>query len=156
PAGAAAAARRWLSPASASWSAREIPKSAATFSAVTPMWQSSKGSVSAPTMASTVTPSRIRWPHRSPGSQYWPRLIDSAPPATAALVPQTGNETSHDRSHLTPAGAPEEIMPSCAHAPRPHKTPRPHQVRATAENLDRQGPEVQAARPGMGGARQAN
>src|SRR6516162_1133346 len=50
------------------------------------MWQSSKGSVSAPTMASTVTPSRIRWPHRSPGSQYWPRLIDSAPPATAASV----------------------------------------------------------------------
>src|SRR6516162_2106340 len=34
-------------------------------------------------MASMTAPSRIRWPHRSPGTQYWPRLIDSAPPATA-------------------------------------------------------------------------
>ena len=29
------------------------------------------------------TPSCIRCPHRKPGSQYCPRLIDSAPPATA-------------------------------------------------------------------------
>ena len=35
-------------------------------------------------MASTTTPSCIRWPQRMAGSQYWPRLIDSAPPATAA------------------------------------------------------------------------
>src|SRR5215831_9051664 len=83
PAAAAAAARRWLSAASASWSSRETPKSWATFSAVTPMWQSSNGSVSAPTMASTTLPSCIRWPQRMAGSQYWPRLIDSAPPATA-------------------------------------------------------------------------
>jgi hypothetical protein len=48
------------------------------------MWQLSNGSVSAPTMASTATPSCIRWPQRMLGSQYWPRLIDSAPPATAA------------------------------------------------------------------------
>src|SRR5215469_474035 len=34
-------------------------------------------------MASMTAPSRIRCPHRSPGTQYWPRLIDSAPPATA-------------------------------------------------------------------------
>src|SRR6266851_4111696 len=47
------------------------------------MWQPSNGSVSAPTMASTTTPSLIRWPHRMAGSQYCPRLIDSAPPATA-------------------------------------------------------------------------
>src|SRR6516165_4908786 len=47
------------------------------------MWQPSNGSVSAPTMASMTAPSRIRWPHRSPGTQYWLRLIDSAPPATA-------------------------------------------------------------------------
>src|SRR5215467_14095460 len=47
------------------------------------MWQSSNGSVSAPTIASTTTPSCIRWPQRMPGSQYWPRLIDSEPPATA-------------------------------------------------------------------------
>src|SRR5580658_6139633 len=47
------------------------------------MWQASNGSVSAPTIASTVTPSCIRCPHRRPGSQYWPRLIDSVPPATA-------------------------------------------------------------------------
>jgi len=44
------------------------------------MWQLSNGSVSAPTMASTATPSCIRWPQRMLGSQYWPRLIDSAPP----------------------------------------------------------------------------
>src|SRR5579871_2665369 len=48
------------------------------------MWQASNGSVNAPTMASTTAPSCIRCPHRMPGSQYWPRLIDSAPPATAA------------------------------------------------------------------------
>src|SRR5258708_5779448 len=47
------------------------------------MWQASNGSVSAPTMASMTTPSCIRCPHRMPGSQYCPRLIDSAPPATA-------------------------------------------------------------------------
>src|SRR5689334_4087147 len=84
PASVAAAARWWLSAARASWSSRETPKSVATFSAVTPMWQSSNGSVSAPTMASITTPSCIRWPQRRPGTQYWPRLIDSAPPATAA------------------------------------------------------------------------
>src|SRR5712691_5608406 len=47
------------------------------------MWQPSNGSVSAPTTASTTAPSPIRWPHRMPGSQYCPRLMDSAPPATA-------------------------------------------------------------------------
>src|SRR5215813_3032772 len=83
PASVAAAARWWLSAARASWSSRETPKSWATFFAVTPMWQSSNGSVSAPIIASTTTPSCIRWPQRMPGSQYWPRLIDSDPPATA-------------------------------------------------------------------------
>src|SRR6516165_9812665 len=34
-------------------------------------------------MASTTVESCIRWPQRIAGSQYWPRLIDSAPPATA-------------------------------------------------------------------------
>src|SRR6266700_1122001 len=48
------------------------------------MWQLSNGSVSAPTIASTVPPSPIRCPQRMLGSQYWARLIDSAPPATAA------------------------------------------------------------------------
>src|SRR5664279_2905270 len=47
------------------------------------MWQCSKGSLSAETMASTTTPSPIRWPQRSPGNQYWALLIDSAPPAPA-------------------------------------------------------------------------
>src|SRR5580704_10229039 len=37
-------------------------------------------------MASTATASCIRRPQRKSGSQYWPRLIDSAPPATAASV----------------------------------------------------------------------
>src|SRR5215813_12960207 len=83
PASVAAAARWWLSAARVSWSCRETPKSWATFSAVTPMWQSSNGSVSAPIIASTTTPSCIRCPQRMAGSQYWPRLIDSEPPATA-------------------------------------------------------------------------
>ena len=55
----------------------------ATFSAVTPMWQASNGSVSAPVMASMATVSFIRAPQRMLGSQYGARLIDSAPPATA-------------------------------------------------------------------------
>ncbi len=83
PASAAAAARRWLSAASASCSSRVTPYSSATFSAVTPMWHESNGSVSPPTMASTAVVSPIRWPHRMEGSQYGARLIDSAPPATA-------------------------------------------------------------------------
>src|SRR6266487_4992410 len=55
----------------------------ATFSAVTPIWQLSNGSFSAPTTASTAAVSPIRWPQRMDGSQYGARLIDSAPPATA-------------------------------------------------------------------------
>ena len=47
------------------------------------MWQAANGSDSPPTTASITLPSPIRWPQRMPGSQYWPRLIDSAPPATA-------------------------------------------------------------------------
>src|SRR5262249_47140977 len=47
------------------------------------MWQPSNGSLTAPTMASTTALSPIRWPHRRPGTQYWPRLMTSAPPATA-------------------------------------------------------------------------
>ena len=35
------------------------------------------------TTASTTVPSCIRCPQRMAGSQYWPRLIDSEPPATA-------------------------------------------------------------------------
>jgi hypothetical protein len=66
-----------------SWSARDTWYSAATFSAVRPMWHPSNGSDSAPVMASTAAPSPIRWPQRMPGSQYGARLIDSAPPATA-------------------------------------------------------------------------
>jgi hypothetical protein len=34
-------------------------------------------------MASTTVPLPIRWPQRKPGTPYWPRLIDSAPLATA-------------------------------------------------------------------------
>ncbi len=47
------------------------------------MWQACHGSFSAPTTGSMALPSPIRWPQRMPGSQYGPRLIDSAPPATA-------------------------------------------------------------------------
>src|SRR5262249_51774946 len=85
------------------------------------MWQSSKGSVSAPTMASTVTPSRIRWPHRSPGSQYWPRrprlpcwrgVNALGPPAPGSVrVPELdGRRRRYDR--LQPAAA-EPVHGEC-------------------------------------------
>ncbi len=82
----ALAARWWLSTASASWSSREMPHLPATFSAVTPMWQSSKGSVSAPTIMSTADVSPMRAPQRIAGTPYRPRLITSAPPARATSV----------------------------------------------------------------------
>ncbi len=55
----------------------------ARFSAVTPMWMWSNGSVSPPTTGSTTPVSPMRAPQRTSGIQYGPRLIDSAPPATA-------------------------------------------------------------------------
>src|SRR5437588_857880 len=79
----AVAARWWLWTASASWSRRDMPLFLAMFSAVTPMWQSSKGSVSAPTIASTTAPSFIRWPQRSPGPQFSRRLVLQAAPIFA-------------------------------------------------------------------------
>ncbi len=63
----AAAARRWLSTASASWSSREILYFFATFSAVTPMWTSSNGSLSAPTIMSIIVVSFMRAPQRIAG-----------------------------------------------------------------------------------------
>jgi hypothetical protein len=68
PSAVALAARWWLWTASASWSSREMPHLPATFSAVTPMWQSSKGSVRAPTIMSTAWVSPMRAPQRSAGS----------------------------------------------------------------------------------------
>ena len=68
PAEIAAAARLWLSSAKASWSARVIWCSAATFSAVTPMCPVPKGQVSAPTIMSTAAVSPIFWPQRAAGS----------------------------------------------------------------------------------------
>src|SRR5215211_2528513 len=60
-----------------------MPHLPATFSAVTPMWQSSKGSVRAPTIMSEALVSPMRAPQRIAGTPYRPRLIDSAPPARA-------------------------------------------------------------------------
>ena len=83
PSARAAAARRCDSAANASWRSREMLPRSARRSAVIPMWSLSNGSVSAPTTASTSGASPMRAPQRAPESQYWPRLIDSAPPASA-------------------------------------------------------------------------
>ena len=64
PAAIAAAARLWLSTANASCISRVRPHFAATFSAVTPMWTTSNGSVSAPTIMSIILESPIRAPQR--------------------------------------------------------------------------------------------
>ena len=64
PAAIAAMARRWLSTANASCCSRPMPHCFATFSAVMPMWTVSNGSVSAPTIMSTVLPSPMRVPQR--------------------------------------------------------------------------------------------
>ena len=55
----AAAARFWLSSAKASWSARVIWCSSATFSAVTPMWPVPNGQVSAAVIMSIALVSPI-------------------------------------------------------------------------------------------------
>ena len=64
PALRAATARRWLSTANASCCSRVMPHLFATFSAVMPMWIVSNGSVSAPTIMSTVLLSPMRAPQR--------------------------------------------------------------------------------------------
>ena len=68
PSSIAAAARFWLSSAKASWSARVIWCSSATFSAVTPMWPVPNGQVSAPVIMSIALVSPIFWPQRAPAS----------------------------------------------------------------------------------------
>jgi hypothetical protein len=47
------------------WDVTGDAVSSATFSAVTPMWMVSDGSVRPPTTMSTVTPLLMRWPKRS-------------------------------------------------------------------------------------------
>ena len=86
PAAIAAAARLWLSTANASWFSRVRPHLAATFSAVTPMWIVSNGSVSAPTIMSNDFVSPMRAPQRCVVDAYAARLMLSTPPATAASV----------------------------------------------------------------------
>jgi hypothetical protein len=53
---------------------------------VTPIRIDSNGSVSAPITGSITSASPMRAPHRALGSQYGPRLIDSAPPASATVA----------------------------------------------------------------------
>ena len=76
-------ARLWLSTASLSWSSRLIFHLAATFSAVMPMCVPSNGSVSAPTIMSTILLSPMRAPQRAARLAYGPRLMFSAPPPMA-------------------------------------------------------------------------
>ena len=59
---------------------------AATFSAVTPMWMVSNGSVSAPVIMSIIFASPMRAPQRCVVEPYSARLMLSAPPATAQSV----------------------------------------------------------------------
>ena len=86
PAAIAAAARLWLSTANVSCCSRVMPHRVATFSAVTPMWMVSNGSVSAPTIMSMSLASPMRAPQRCVTLAYAARLMLSAPPATAASV----------------------------------------------------------------------
>ena len=86
PAAIAAAARLWLSTANASCCSRVSSHFVATFSAVTPMWTVSNGSVSAPTIMSIILVSPIRAPQRCVSDAYAARLMLSTPPATAASV----------------------------------------------------------------------
>jgi hypothetical protein len=81
PSSMARAARFWLSSAKASWSARVIWCSSATFSAVTPMCPVPKGQCSAPIIMSSARTSPIFWPQRASGTIWGPRLMLSAPPA---------------------------------------------------------------------------
>ena len=55
----------------------------ARFSAVTPMRMSWNGSFSEPWTGSSICAGPIFEPQRASGIQYGPRLIDSAPPASA-------------------------------------------------------------------------
>jgi hypothetical protein len=55
----------------------------ARFSAVTPMWPTPKGSVSAQTMASSILVSPMRAPERIAGDMYTPRDMTSTPPPMA-------------------------------------------------------------------------
>ncbi len=76
-------ARSWERTAKASWRSRVMPCFSARFSAVTPMRISWNGSVRPPMTGSTILLGPIFAPQRASGSQYGPRLIDSAPPASA-------------------------------------------------------------------------
>src|SRR6516164_8921363 len=98
------------------------------------MWQTSNGSVSAPTMGSIATPSFIRWPHRMPGSQYGARLIDSAPPATATSQSPSMTDCEADTIRFR-AGSADRL----AHHLRGHVTGR-HGGQAPAVLADR-GPD---------------
>lgn len=82
PSSMARLARFWLSSAKASCSSRPIWCSAATFSAVTPMWPWPNGSCSAPIIMSSADTSPIFWPNRAAGTMCGPRDMHSAPPAS--------------------------------------------------------------------------
>ena len=86
PAARAAAALRCERTANSSWRSREMEPRSARFSAVTPIRIELKGSVSAPITGSTSSASPMRAPQRALGIQYGPRLIDSAPPASATAA----------------------------------------------------------------------
>ncbi len=92
PAASAAAQRRWLSSAKASWSARLTSQRSATFSPVSPMLSSGKSSASRGfgKRQPIVVSYTVRSP-RAKGFSSLPitsgaRLIDSTPPATASSI----------------------------------------------------------------------
>ena len=92
PAASAAAQRRWLSSANASWSARLTPQRSATFSPVSPMLSSGKRS--AMRGLGKRQPIVVSYTVRSPRANAFSslpitsgaRLIDSTPPATASSI----------------------------------------------------------------------
>ncbi len=102
PSSCARAARMCDSTENSSCCSRLMSCDSARFSAVTPMWILSNGSVSPPTTGSTTPVSPMRAPQRASGIQYGPRLMDSAPPATATSASPTAIVWAADTIACTP------------------------------------------------------
>ena len=105
PALRAAAARRWLSTANASCCSRVMPHLVATFSAVMPMWIVSNGSVSAPTIMSTIllSPMRCAPALRQDRVDRAAHALGAAADRRVGVAEQDVCARRHDRLHAAAA-----------------------------------------------------
>ena len=103
PASVAAAARRWLSAAQASCSARDTWYSSATTSPDRPMWQFSNAH-HRPSwiIRSWISPLPMRRPSRRRGSAYGVLLMDSMPPATTTSASPSRTACAASITALSP------------------------------------------------------